>query len=334
MAYPYNNNLGGRQDPNDPRYQVTSYYPGAALEGNYHLYPDQLDIESDGLEYQNGQYADPGDSYSYEPHYPPHIEFDSQPSSNPSTRFSGVWDTASRNISSRTAPEDDPPPVQAGQRCIFYWINCGFKASNHDDWAQHIYYDHFESEKRRGMPHRLDLGHTPTSWTCRFRGCQTVVKNDDHRALWDGKLAHIFGHFKNDYGRPEDIQEDLTWLKYYESMGLCNAFDVYGGHFHPPAQKPYTQGVMMWKKMPRKVKNLTRGLSHQDAPGEQIRSAPSERMPHGSYMPSSAQYQPPPEQAYESYPQNQPMAPGPYTPPQAPDQYHHQYHHHVHPAPY
>ncbi|KAF3307727.1 hypothetical protein TWF173_002381 [Orbilia oligospora] len=329
MDYPYNN-LGGREgmDPNDPRYH-TPYHPGT-VHGNYNLYPSQLEIEIDSPEHQNDHYADhSGHYYPPEDHFS-HPEYDSQLSSNASTSFSRGWDTVSRNLSSRTAPEEDLTPVQAGQRCIFYWINCQFKAGDHDDWAQHIYYDHFKSEEFPGMPDKLDLGHTPTSWTCRFRGCQTVFRNDDHRTLWDAKLAHIFGHFKNHYGRPEDIQEDLTWLKYYHGMGLCHAADVYGGVFHPPAQKPYTQAAMAWRKLPRKVKVLTKGLSHQDAPGEQIRSVPSEQS--GYMPPQPVQYQSPPEQAY-GY--NSQVPPGIYPPPQAPNQYHHySQHNHVHPSPY
>lgn len=321
MAYPYN--FDGREgiDPNDPRYGG-SYYPGRIQpSGNYNLYPSELDIEVESPEHQNGQYADhPTHIYSNGQRYPSYEEYASPGSSNPSTDISGMWGTASRNISSRTAPEEDLSPVQAGHRCIFHWIGCEVKASNHDDWVQHIYYGHFDLEERDGKPDKLDFGRAPTSWTCRFRGCGTVVKNDDHRALWDGKLAHIFGHFKNDHGRPEDIQEDLTWLKYYEKMRLCRPVDVYGGVFHPPAQKPFIQGVMTW----RKAKDLSRGISHQDAPGEQIRSVPSEQIPHSGYMPSPTQYYPPPEQAYGHHQQ---MSPGAYQSPHAPNQYHpHVYH--------
>ncbi|KAF3089211.1 hypothetical protein TWF102_009704 [Orbilia oligospora] len=111
-------------------------------------------------------------------------------------------------------------------RCIFYWINCKFKSHSYDDWVKHIYFGHFPPREswRSSAP---DFGRAPTSWTCRYRSCNTVVRDDDHRSLWDQKLAHIFLHLCREGGEPEEIQEDRSWLEYYRSMYLCYEIDVY-----------------------------------------------------------------------------------------------------------
>ncbi|KAK6332076.1 hypothetical protein TWF718_002611 [Orbilia javanica] len=321
-------------DPNDSRYAGISYPPGGMQpQGNYNFYPNELDIDGDGPEYQNNQYSDhPGHDYSYQQHYTTNEGYASPVSSNPSTYYSRGWDTSSRDFSSQTTAEDIFAPAQAGHRCIFYWVNCQFKANDHDDWVEHIYYCHFESEERSGRADILKLGNTPVSWTCRFRGCGTVVRNDDHRAMWDEKLAHIFGHFKNDHARPEQIQEDIAWLKYYQSMGLCNAVDVYGGVFHPPAQKPYSQGIQMWRKMPRKLKEYQeRKLqsSSEDAPGEPVRSIPT-GPPGGGYVPPTPYHHP----LEQQQPYHQHMNTGTYPPPPPPPQASNPYPHYAHHAPY
>lgn len=256
--------------------------------------------------------------HSYLPvsNYPSAFSDTSGPSS------SGFRSSASgtRGISSITSPDEHFPPTQSGQRCIFHWIDCRAKRDNHDDWVEHIYYDHFQPLDYSARHSRRDFGRTPTSWTCRFRNCRSVVRNDDHQALWDEKLAHIYGHLTLDRGKPEDIQEDPTWMKYYERMGLCHAVDVHGSAVAPAPLAPYVQGITVMKKLPRKAKQLSRAHSQQDASGEPMHPIPNQEPPPSVYMappPHYGHHQP----EYQPYSYPPPVNMGTYPPPD-PNQYH------------
>ncbi|KAK6346324.1 hypothetical protein TWF730_010651 [Orbilia blumenaviensis] len=311
MEYPYFNNHPG-MDPSDSRFQ-----------GNIPSYPTTLEVDDDSeLEYP-GDYHN-SQRYPYRESYhgfPDH--FLSPSSSITSSHPDNIWsESGSRGMSSRTAPEVDYPPVPAGPRCIFYWKGCPFRASEHDRWVEHIYYEHFKPEDPARDIHKLYLGHTPRSWTCRFRHCGAVMVNDDRKALWDAKLAHLFGHFSMDQGWPEEVEEDITWLNYYREMGFCSERDVYGGISAPPPKRPYTQPAMVFRKNPKKGRTAARGYSEQDALGESVVPF-TQQMPPAQYPVQYITQYPPPVQLYGYQP---PMGPEQFAPqPPPPGPYHHGY---------
>ncbi|KAK6524926.1 hypothetical protein TWF281_011818 [Arthrobotrys megalospora] len=267
------------------------------------MYPENLVIDEDE--------SDQRDDYLHPTHYPypPQTNYHPAPYSDTSgPSSSGFWSSPNntRGISSMTSPDEEYPPAPSGQRCIFHWIDCRVRRDNHDDWVEHIYYDHFKPLEYSSRHSRPDFGRTPTSWTCMFRDCRTVMRNDDHQALWDEKLAHIYGHLTRDRGKPEDIQEDPTWMKYYEKMGFCHAYDIYGSQHAPPPMAPFVQGVIAWKKMPRKVKQRSRGHSHQDASGEPMHPIPNQEPTAGVQMAPSPHYGHPQPMDMGAYPQPDP----------------------------
>ncbi|EGX46328.1 hypothetical protein AOL_s00110g152 [Orbilia oligospora ATCC 24927] len=231
-------------DADDPRYS-TEYAPFYAYDQHplhaYDQYPDYAGIPPPGA---YGSYWGLADSPrpSGSSLYPPHGGFSAPISFGPGLdRFECL------NPGSQTGEVEETVFSPRQVRCIFHWINCKFESSNYDDWVDHIYFAHFSRRKSSGHGSAPDFGRAPTSWTCRYHGCNMVMRDDNHRSLWDQKLAHIFGHLCRGGGEPEQIHEDLVWLKYYKSMGLCYEVDVLGMRSHPPPQRPYEQGSMSWR---------------------------------------------------------------------------------------
>ncbi|KAK6499946.1 hypothetical protein TWF481_010302 [Arthrobotrys musiformis] len=109
-----------------------------------------------------------------------------------------------------------PEYSKIGQKCIFHWLPCQFRADHFDDWFEHV--QNHITTRSEGVDSvnksTLETNGMPKSWRCSF-GCEfRIEENRDPKSLWKGKLRHIYQHVL-DGDAVESSEEDPAWMEYY-----------------------------------------------------------------------------------------------------------------------